>query len=355
VLPHVAHRQWTLSLPFSVRFNVVKKPKLLKRLEVRLVKAVWRWQRAEARRHGATGPLTGAGICFWQWFGSSLQLTPHLHLLVPEAVWQADGTVVLVAPPGDADVARILARVMREARKDWADLESAWPEDEYEELQQRAIQERLGLAPLPPPPAPHQARRLAVQDGFSLHANTAVHGHDRQGLERLCRYGARGPVAESRLKSLDDGRYEYSPKKGTAFTLTAPALVRRLVALLPPPRLHLTSFHGAYAPNSGLRAIVTQPVASAPAPAPHSAPVPGAAPTPLPAPKKKQPRLDWAQLHQRTFGTDVLLCPCGGKRSIRAVHSTRKQAEARLQALGVALPSRVLPPATAPPQLPLAL
>ena len=29
LLPRVAHRQWTLSLPFSVRFNVVKQPKLL--------------------------------------------------------------------------------------------------------------------------------------------------------------------------------------------------------------------------------------------------------------------------------------------------------------------------------------
>jgi hypothetical protein len=57
--------------------------------------------------------LTGGGICFWQWFGSSLQLTPHLHLLVAEALWQEDGTVVLVAPPGDEDVARILARGAR--------------------------------------------------------------------------------------------------------------------------------------------------------------------------------------------------------------------------------------------------
>ncbi len=86
-----------------------------------------------------------------------------------------------------------------------------------------------------------------------MHADTAVHGHDRQGLERLCRYGARGPVAEARLRRLEDGRYEYSPKKGSTFTLTAEALVRRLVALVPPPKLHLTSFHGSYAPNSRLR------------------------------------------------------------------------------------------------------
>jgi hypothetical protein len=246
VLPRVAHRQWTLSLPFSVRFNVVKKPKLLKRLEVRLVKAVWRQQRREARRHGATGALTGGAVCFWQWFGSQLQLTPHLHLLVAEGMWQPDGTVVPVAPPSDEEVARILARVLRAAKKDWADLEAAWPEDEYEELQQRATQERLGFVEAPTPRP--RARRVAVLQGFSLHADTAVHGHDRQGLERLCRYGARGPVAESRLRRLDDARYEYSPKKGTSFTLTASALVRRLVALLPPARLHLTSFHGAYAP-----------------------------------------------------------------------------------------------------------
>ena len=30
-----------------LRFNVVEQPKLLKRVEVRLVKAVWRWQRSE--------------------------------------------------------------------------------------------------------------------------------------------------------------------------------------------------------------------------------------------------------------------------------------------------------------------
>jgi hypothetical protein len=134
VLPHVGHQQWTLSLPFTLRFTVVKKPQLLKRLEVRLVQAVWPWQRREAGRHGVTGPLRGGGVCFWQWFGSSLQRTPHLHMLVSEALWMPDGEVVPLGPPGDDDVARVLDRVLRQAKRDWADEGTAWADDEYEVL-----------------------------------------------------------------------------------------------------------------------------------------------------------------------------------------------------------------------------
>ncbi|MDP3500581.1 MAG: hypothetical protein Q8S33_09615, partial [Myxococcales bacterium] len=54
-------------------------------------------------------------------------------------------------------------------------------------------------------------------------------------------------------------------------------------------------------------------------------------------------------------GTDVLRCPCGGRRRIIAIHSTRKAAEQRLTQLGHHLtPRRLLPPATAQPALPLA-
>ena len=36
-------------------------------------------------------------------------------------------------------------------------------------------------------------------DGFSLHAGVRVHANDRKGLERLCRYVTRPPLAVERL------------------------------------------------------------------------------------------------------------------------------------------------------------
>ena len=129
-----------------------------------------------------------------------------------------------------------------------------------------------------------------------------------------------------------------------AFVLTAAAFVRRLLALVPPPNTHLTSFHGVFAPHAALRPMVTlRPTPTTPSPKRKT------------KPRRPPRRLDWATLHRHTFGTDVLRCPCGGRRRLHAIHSTRKPAGERLLQLGHRLaPRHLLPPATAQPALPLA-
>ena len=67
--------------------------------------------------------------------------------------------------------------------------------------------------PFDVPARRHRRTRTAVAEGFSLHADIAVHANDREGLERLCRYAARGPIAENRLRRLDEHLYEYSPSE----------------------------------------------------------------------------------------------------------------------------------------------
>jgi hypothetical protein len=47
--------------------------------------------------------------------------------------------------------------------------------------------------------------QCASCDGYGLHAGVVIGARDRKGLERLCRYIARPPLAKSRLETRDDG------------------------------------------------------------------------------------------------------------------------------------------------------
>jgi hypothetical protein len=322
-------------VPFALRFVLVKEPKLLRKVERRLVEAIFRWQRHQARGHGHRGKQAGAAICFTQWFGSALQLQPHLHALVAEGVW-SDGVFVELPAPTPEEVEAVLSRALRQLLPDFESRQQAWPQDEYEALQVKAAQLRL---PLDDESAPARKGRQAVVMGFSLHADTAVHGNDRQGLLRLVRYGARGPIAESRLSQREDGRYAYETKRGVTLVLTAQQLVKRLIALIVPKGVHLTNFHGLLAPHAAQRPRVTPPPAAKPK-ASH-------APT---AQKAKRPRIDWATLLARTFGCDVWRCRCGGQRRVVALVTNRRTAEQMLTSMKLLQPWPPLPPAQAPPQ-----
>lgn len=323
------------------------------------------------------GRLHVGAVSFTQYFGSTLQLTPHLHVLAPDGVFTEldDGAVrfVPLPPPTPVDVARIARSLVRRVTKRL----DAWglfdvdmpPDDEVESLRAHALQQALPFAAeaqslAAVQPKPHH-RRLAVVDGFSLHADTWVHEGDSQGLERLCRYGARGPLAEERLSRTSDGRYAYrlcrpTHSGATSLLLTAGQLVRRLATLLPPPRRHLTRFHGVFGPNARLRPVVTRlgrealPQTPPPPPCPQAA-APAQLSLPAPTPLPPRPRTDWASLLRHTFQLDVLQCPCGGRRRVLAVVASQAVAEEVLRAIGKLPPRLPLPTGPPPPQLALPL
>ncbi|RPH67774.1 MAG: hypothetical protein EHM78_20935 [Myxococcaceae bacterium] len=101
-LARAACRQWTLSLPMPMRFCLARGARLLSEVLGLFVRALFAFQRRTARRLGVSRPLTGA-VAFVQRFGSALQLTPHFHVLVPEAVFEEQ---LRRAPPGPAAVPR---------------------------------------------------------------------------------------------------------------------------------------------------------------------------------------------------------------------------------------------------------
>ena len=93
---------------------------------------------------------------------------------------------------------------------------------------------------------------------------------NRKGLEKLCRYIARPPLAKSRI--VDDGGGEYrillkTPWSDgtTSIQLSLLELMERLAALVPPPRAHQVLYHGGgvrmqsigrrYCPNIGMKSL----------------------------------------------------------------------------------------------------
>ncbi|NRB42390.1 MAG: transposase [Pseudomonadales bacterium] len=78
----------------------------------------------------------------------------------------------------------------------------------------------------------------------------------------------------------------------------------RLAALIPPPRLNLTRYHGVFASNSKLRPFITNPKRK------------------NARSSKKQNhsfRMSWAERLKRVFNIDIEVCnKCGGKVKIIA-------------------------------------
>ncbi len=208
---------------------------------------------------------------------------------------------------------------------------------------------RLRISLTDPPP-PRKQPRCAFLEGFSLHANTHLHANDRQGLERLCRYGARGALALERLSRAEDGRIAWRMKRPlpdgtTHLFFTGLELLRRVASLVPPPKLNLTRFHGVFAPGAKLRPfLVPQAGAEEESEAPQ-------AEARKEARKERTARVDQAGLLQRTFAVDVFACVrCGGRRRVLAYVKEVGGVRAILEHLRLPTASASLAAARGPPQ-----
>ena len=99
------------------------------------------------------------------------------------------------------------------------------------------------------------------RDGFSLNAAVSCLPHQRDRLERLCRYITRPPLALDRLSTQTTGKVVYELKhpfkNGTTHFVFEPLeFLAKLAALVPRPRANLTRYHGVLAPNAKYRNLV---------------------------------------------------------------------------------------------------
>lgn len=342
VFPQVPVRQWVLSLPPRLRYALAFDHTLCRAVVAVFVRGILAWLRRRAERGGVPDGR-GGGVAIVQRFGAALNLNVHIHALIMDGVFVADGADSVrfcpATPVGEGELAVLLGVIERRlvtmlARRgitdgrDGVDVPDPWSEETpalaglvaASVCGVRALGPRAGrpvrrwgdAIDLPDPPA--FGRWHARRDGFDLHAGISVPATARDRLERLCRYALRPPL-------------------------------ERLAALIPRPRINLVLYHGVLAPRAAWRARVVPArideasTASAPEATAHR--------------HGRPANRTWADLMQRSFGFDVLACPhCSGRLTLVALIQAPAVIERILTHLGFPVDVPAMQPSRAPP-LPL--
>ncbi len=202
------------------------------------------------------------------------------------------------------------------------------------------------------------APRVGNVAGFSLHAGVATRAHERDKLERLCRYIARPAVSTKRLSLTRNGQVRYESKtpwrNGTTHVIFEPLdFISRLVSLVPKPRVNLTRFHGVFAPNSKYRALVT------PAKRGKGKKTRASDEVQYQTSAEKRASMTWAKRLKRVFNIEVETCSeCGG--DVRIIASIEdpvviRMILAHLDKKGVIAADSLLPDCRASPYPPMGL
>ena len=398
VLPAVPIRHWICSLPWGLRALLGYDRKL-----AALVASAFAGELDRSLRRRAKGAFalrsvadahTGSVVAV-QRTDSALRLNVHLHVLALDGVYVRDKTsgrldFHALGTPTRVEVAdaaaRTAARIENILRAHGRSLDPEMQEAAPPELceteaglaacyaaaargvsvsGEHAGQPQLRLVVSPYATAAARtddADPVAEVRGVNLHARQCVDGRDRRQLERLCRYITRPPVAQDRLTERSDGTLELALKSvwkdGTRAIVFSPQdLVVRLIAAIPPPRIHLLRYFGVLSSHSALRKEVVprscpDPRAIRPSPASgDQLELAGSDKAEEQEPEEQElPRRNrWAWLLGHVFQADLDRCPrCGGAMRWLEAATTREASARLLAKLGLA-PQPPPAPNRAPP------
>ena len=250
VLPEVPLRQWVCTLPWRLRYLCGYDKALCRDVLNAFITEVMRSLRHRAKKAWGLQSVSQAHpgtVTFVQRFDSALRLNVHFHTLALDGVYvRGDDGELELFETGEptaaevADVARrtakrvtnVLARHGRSAR---AILGYDTSDDGYDDDTDPLQEQQLALAScygaaargttlfggragqptlrLVEPSEARATEPAAAIMGFNVHAKVAIDGRDRKGVERICRYLGRPPIATDRLEWLEDGRLRYTMKK----------------------------------------------------------------------------------------------------------------------------------------------
>jgi hypothetical protein len=198
-------RQWVLSLPHALRYRLAYDASLVTGVLKVFTKTVFAYMIQQARDFGATRRPQCGAVTFVQRFDSALRLNVHFHMVAIDGIYAGDENghpqFQVLLSPGTQDIQR-LAASLAERIPEFLHRRGLG-EDEHPEECDPIARDEPGLAALYGasvsdrttfgPNAGRRTSRIGDQidpesmealasprcarvDGYSLHANTAIHG-----------------------------------------------------------------------------------------------------------------------------------------------------------------------------------
>lgn len=360
ILPEQSMRQWVLIFPYPLRFLFAARPGVMGQvlgIVYRCIATHLIKKAGFSRKRAHTGAVT-----LIQRFGSALNLNIHFHMLFLDGVYVdcPDGSTRFrwVKAPTSQELTQLAHTIAHRVsrfleRQGWLTRDAgnsyftgeAVDDDPMTQLLGHSVTYRIAVGPqagrkvftlqtLPVcDPEDRLGDTVGQVSGFSLHAGVAAKAHERKKLERLCRYIARPAVSEKRLSLTPNGNVRYQLKTpyrdGTTHVIFEPLdFIARLAALVPKPRVNLTRFHGVFAPNNKLRALVT--------PAKRGKGNQAKVVDELPTPAERRASMSWAQRLKRVFNIDRGHCmhrgSSGDQEDPRTPEDKRRNPPAHTQA-----------------------
>ena len=232
-------RQWVLSFPYPLRFLFASRPAIMGQvlgIVYRVIATHLIRKAGFTKKRAHTGAVT-----LIQRFGSALNLNIHFHMLFLDGIYVdgANGSSRFrwVKAPTSAELAQLahtiaqrIGRFLERQGLLERDVENSYlasdavDEDPMTQLLGHSITYRIAVGPqagrkvftlqtLPAcEPEDQFGDTPGLVAGFSLHAGVAAKAHQRDKLERLCRYISRPAISEKRLSLTRGGNVRYQFK-----------------------------------------------------------------------------------------------------------------------------------------------
>jgi len=281
ILPPVAYRHWTFTIPKAIRGLFERERRLLGLLSRTAYEAVRRSFEALFDRKDVR---PGCVISI-QTFGSyGANFNPHCHAIISDGVWTREGEFLELPSLDTTAVCELFRRLLL-----------------------------LGL---------HQHQRLSegfmenllswLHPGFSVFAGEPLSPRDPEQLERLARYITRPPLAADSIRR-HEGSIEITtrpdPRTGSTHRLFDPLdWIHAVTAHIPDRGRHCVRYYGALANRAqSPKAFCEQQTPPAPDPAASGETT---------SEFVQRRRASWARLIKRIFEVDPLLCRCGAEMKI---------------------------------------